>query len=508
MKRKHILLTLSIGILLVGCSKEKLSDLSQESSPIPNKAAIDAFIKVHLESGEVFRWETAGPDLLAGALIHSDSVTFVGYKPANETNIKDKIHEIDVKSPEWMAARQKVINRIVDKTNELYPGQNFSQADLLLSDETETFPSIDIKIFNEAVVDMLRKMPEVRYVEPGSYSLDEVDYRSESGCGGSAPGSIPAADYTPTAPDAKISWHLDYMNVPAAWSITSGDGVTVCLIDTGVSPDQDKLGSSFNSGQSQGRFLDKTGTYVSSWWWWASPDGPNDQCGHGTSMAGLIAAPRGHNGTSIGVAYNADLLAIRGTGDVVINGSSEKTGVKNGLKIAGDRSDVKVISMSLGDIFWSSKVADGVYYAYNKGKMIIAAAGTSTSFTNWVGVIFPASMSETVAVTGITDGSPMQECDVCHTGSAVDFVAVMQRSNDNERTALTLSMSGNQVDRVGGSSAATATTAGIAALIWSTNLSQTRTQVFNRMKTSASFYPNKSNSFGWGIINAGQAVAN
>ncbi len=65
----------------------------------------------------------------------------------------------------------------------------------------------------------------------------------------------------------------------------------------------------------------------------------------------MIAAPRGYGGTTVGVAYNADLYSIRGTGDVMINGSKEKKGVRNGLTKAGKRSDVKIISMSIGDIF-------------------------------------------------------------------------------------------------------------------------------------------------------------
>ncbi|HMQ64560.1 MAG TPA: S8 family serine peptidase, partial [Flavilitoribacter sp.] len=229
---------------------------------------------------------------------------------------------------------------------------------------------------------------------------------------------------------------------------------------------------------------------------------------HGTQMAGLLAAPRGNGGATVGVAYNANLLAIRATGDVVVNGSSEKKGVKNALIIAGGRSDVKVISMSLGDIFWSDTVADGIYYAYNHGKMIFAAAGTSTSFTNWWGVIFPAYMPETVAVTGIKDGSAMERCNVCHSGSEVDFVAVMQRASNNSRTALTLSMSGNQPSTVGGSSAATAITAGIAALVWSTNPGQTRNQVLTRLKNASQFYPSRDSQFGWGLIDAQQAVNN
>ena len=136
----------------------------------------------------------------------------------------------------------------------------------------------------------------------------------------------------------------------------------------------------------------------------------------------------------------------------------------------------------------------------------VEPAGTSLTWTSWVGVIFPASMSETTAVTGIRDGSPMQRCNTCHDGSKVDFVAVMQRRSNTDRTSLTLSRYNNTPGYVGGSSAATATTAGIAALVWATNPGQSRSQVLNRMKQAASIYPGRSGSFGWGIVDANQAV--
>ncbi len=64
----------------------------------------------------------------------------------------------------------------------------------------------------------------------------------------------------------------------------------------------------------------------------------------------------------------------------------------------------------------------------------------------------------------------------------------------------------NQSDYVGGSSVATATTAGIAALVWSKNPTWTRDQVLTKMRQSASFYPTKNAEFGYGNINAFLAV--
>jgi subtilisin family serine protease len=223
-------------------------------------------------------------------------------------------------------------------------------------------------------------------------------------------------------------------------------------------------------------------------------------------MAGLAAAPLTSSGSTVGVAYRSDLLSIRATSDVIINGSKEKRGVKDALIIAGNDSRTRVISMSIGDVFSSGTVKDGVYYAHNRGKMVLAAAGTSLSWTSWYGVIFPANMNETIAVTGIRSGTPYQRCNTCHDGSKVDFVAVMQRRNDTDRTSLTLSRSGATPGYVGGSSAATATTAGIAALVWATNPDQSREQVLNRMKNAASIYPGRDGDFGWGMIDADLAT--
>ena len=81
----------------------------------------------------------------------------------------------------------------------------------------------------------------------------------------------------------------------------------------------------------------------------------------------------------------------------------------------------------------------------------------------------------------------------------------MQRAASGN-TAPVLSYYENQSDYVGGSSVATATTAGIAALVWAKNPSWNRDQVLTKMKQSARFYPNKNADFGYGNINALLAV--
>ncbi len=162
--------------------------------------------------------------------------------------------------------------------------------------------------------------------------------------------------------------------------------------------------------------------------------------------------------------------------------------------------------MSMGRITSSSQVRDAINYAYGKSKLIFCAAGTSFSWTSgWYGVIFPATLSNVNAVTGVRDNSFGTTCDDCHDGSQTDFTIVMEKAS-NKRKPLTLAMSGDIPSTVGGSSVATATAAGIAALVWSRFPTYTRDQVLNKLIQTSANYPTKSSSLGWGNLNAGAAT--
>ena len=371
---------------------------------------------------------------------------------------------------------------------------------------------IDVIITKQETIIALRNSKYIRYMEPGDYkyladttSEEKSNSGTSSGCGYESE-AISTADYTTISPNAKAPWTFYQHNIPNAWSLSTGSGVTIGIVDTGVSPNQTLLGSSFNNGASSGRTIQKYGVYVDSIWPWSTTtDGSSDLCGHGTSMASVAAAPRNDKGMPVGVAYNANLVTYRAAYNVVLDGYHEQNGVKNAFTALGNNANVKIISMSMGYVFSVGKIEDAIKYAYNKGKLIFCAAGTSTSFTTFVGVIFPAWMPETVAVTGVKEGATYQKCDVCHTGSKVDFTVVMQRVG-TANTVPVDSYYDNQTDYVGGSSVATATTAGIAALVWSKNPTWTRNQVLTKMRQSASFYPTKNAEFGYGNINAFLAV--
>jgi serine protease len=406
MRFKHFIALFAVGIFLWGCAKDDLQTTADTDHNDPlTKSEINDFVRQKLEKENRFYWTMADDHMLWSAAVLSDSILSIGYQPVEEGDISDRMHLIDIQSEEWVAVKEELIDFIVDETNKAFPGTAVSARDLMPFKPQTVLPVINIKVYDENIIHALREMPQVRYIDPTGYTPQEI-YARDAGCDNSPAGFITPDDYTTVSPNAKVPWNFYNMNIPQAWNHSTGDGVRVAVIDTGVSPNQSKMGSEFNSGQSQGRSITKLGTYVSSWWWWASPDGPDDQCGHGTAMAGLVGAPRSTTGSSVGVAYNADLMTIRACADVVIYGSREVNGVSDAIVIAGSTSDVRVLSMSIGSVFYYGQINDAINYTYGQGKMLVCAAGTSTSFTNWYGVIFPAYLSKTVAVTGIKEGAP------------------------------------------------------------------------------------------------------
>ncbi|CAL2101979.1 S8 family serine peptidase [Tenacibaculum sp. 190130A14a] len=494
---KKTLLSLAVLLAVVSCSDNESVDLQETQAEILSKKEINQKIESSLQQTGDFKWTEQDANFIWSAVKHGEDILTVGYgtsknnfaRSAEADNIKEQLIKL-IHNIEGASAKGKT---------ELYVDENVNY--------------IDIKVTNKATIETLLKDSRVRYIEPSAYNFylsnNNTQERSSSsggsGCGYAGVATA-SADYRTVAPGARVPWTFDKHNIPQAWNYSTGAGVSVAIIDTGLSPEQKWMNQYFNDGYSSGRFVQKYGTFVDSWWAWSNNyDGVNDKCGHGTSMASVATAPRNNDNLPVGVAYNANLVSYRAVENVVIDDYHEKRGIVEALTALANRSDVKVISMSLGYPFSIGNVSDAIKYAHSKGKMILAAGGTSTSFTTWYGVIFPASMNETVAVTGIKENS-YSKCDVCHSGSKIDFTVQMQRTNGTDNKVPVLSYYNGQANYVGGSSVATATTAGIAALVWSKHPTWSRDQVLQKMKESADFYPSKHSEYGYGNIDALKAV--
>jgi subtilisin family serine protease len=277
------------------------------------------------------------------------------------------------------------------------------------------------------------------------------------------------------------------MRIPEAWSLSSGAGVTVGVTDTGISSNQAQLLSQFATGESTGRtvrlfYLTHLGSAY-------------DDCGHGTRMAGIIAAPR--DGRSVGgVAYRANLISVRQANGVAAVSSSDAAASVRAAAETGS----KVVVMAWESLNWWWQVSDEIeYWHYNRPVLFLGAAGTSGCGDGILdsNVVFPADMPEVVAVTGITYPGGGVPCGI-HYGSEVELTAYLSVPTTGRYTA--------DVVEMGGSSNATAVMGGIAALVWSRNPTFTRDQVRARLQQSGANYPSRHSQQGYGLVNALKAV--
>jgi thermitase len=222
-------------------------------------------------------------------------------------------------------------------------------------------------------------------VEPGKLAEAMSAYATRPDVERVEPDYLLYAHMTPGDPQYGQEWGLPRIGAPAAWDrVAGGSGVRVAVLDTGVA----------NHPDLSGRVIlaqDFTG----------SPYGSADRHGHGTHVAGTIAANANNGIGVVGVAYGANLLVGKVLGD---GGSGSFSSVANGIIWAADNG-AKVISMSLGaNLDCPSVIQDAVSYAWTRGAVIVAAAGNdgmSDAHT-------PGNCANVVPVGAVnsTDGRP------------------------------------------------------------------------------------------------------
>lgn len=476
-----------------------------------------------LQRGEQHDWQTKPPYFLWSAVVESDSVIAVGYKPAQVEDVHWESYDPD--QEDWRYARAYTIGFILQELNDSLRRKPLTEEEVVMS-PYEHLPILHVRVHDYTILAKLRQLATARYVAPSGYVPEAYIYTvqrsgSSSGCSERTSGISTTHDLDFVAPNSAVSWHIGNAThrVPAAWNVSpQGNGITVALIDTGVDPDNDHLDQNglFTSGQSGGRTIQKLDRFTTA------QNDPDDQCGHGTRMAGLIAHPRNGDGSITGVAYRANLISYRMGNNVIINSGAEKDAVALSVEHAADQSAVNILSMSVGKIWPNSEITDAIEYAYwTKGKMIFAAAGSAAC--NWATIpttgcigIFPAKTltAETIAVTGLnlsnsSSHTNLDNASGNYVGSYVDFGIYVENDDPNEGRshAVTTELDdGTGYAWSNDASAATATCAGIAALVWSVDPNASRAQVLSDLRQAASMGNNRDNNFGWGVIDAEAAA--
>ena len=502
---KKIILWCMVTITFAACQQDEIvfnqnnipvlqnkPSIVTEPAELYNERDVKNAVLDSLNNEGDFRWTHADIKMIcSGAKV--TNLIAVGYKPASFTaGLENVIQDINIKDRDWKNVHDELISFVVRTLDAKGVSLSISLSDLIYEDD-QALPIIIFRTNDTKVITALFNLKNVRYIEPYGF-WPYSDDRSSSGCSAST-STVNSSDISSILPLCYLPWNYNNLNIPSAWNTAEGAGIKIGVIDAGISNSQSLLGSQFNNGYSNNsRTIALDYTYGTSAY---------SSCTHGTSMSGIAVGPRNNQNAITGVAYKSDLLFIRGCDDVVLDASSELSGVKNALVRMGNNTTVKIISMSVGTPFYSSVLYDGVSFAYGKGKMIFAAAGTSFSFTSWWGVIYPAAFSQCIAVTGVKENG--NRCSNCHDGNEVRFTIPMERNVSTNRHGVSLPFSGVTSNYIGGSSCATAACAGIAALVWSVNPLLTRTQVYDCMSKTAQYLVPVSKK-GFGNPNAAAAV--
>jgi hypothetical protein len=180
-----------------------------------------------------------------------------------------------------------------------------------------------------------------------------------------------------------VFWGLDRVGAPSAWAAgITGASITVAVLDTGVDylhPDIDaNIWTNTREVAGNGIDDDRNGFIddIRGWDFAYNDNNPSDINGHGTHVAGTIAAENNGFGQT-GVAYNAKIMPVKVLSDT---GSGSFSNVARGIRYAADNG-ADVINLSLGGSTGSFELLDALRYANNRGVSIVMAAGNSRGAT-------------------------------------------------------------------------------------------------------------------------------
>ena len=283
---------------------------------------------------------------------------------------------------------------------------------------------------------------------------------------------VPPGALTPNDPFYSNEWHLTKINGPDAWSNTTGDsGLTVAIIDTGVDPNHPDLAAKL----------------VPGWNFYNNNSDSSDVYGHGTKVAGTVAA-MSNNGTGVAsVCWNCYIMPLRVSR---ADGYASWSTIATALGWAANQG-ARVANISY-QVTTSSTVTTAAKNFWGKGGVVVSSAGNDGKFVTYADNPY-------IVTVGATDPN-----DALYSwstaGNNIDLVAP---------GCTYTTLRGGGYGSGCGTSYSSPIVAGVAALVFSMNASLTPQKVTDILRLSADDLgaAGWDSTFGAGRVNASQAVA-
>ncbi|MFA4937117.1 MAG: S8 family serine peptidase [Patescibacteria group bacterium] len=323
-----------------------------------------------------------------------------GLSSVNTLNVKYKVKDI---APVFKELKDKQL-----QTNKSYK-QLFTETKANFSQRAKRAPK-NAKVPNltniykleledksadiQAICEEYKKDPNVEYCEP-NYIATVFTLPNDTYVDPNQKGTWLAGAWGQSYSNL---WGLEKIKMEEAWAVTSGgSNIIVAVSDTGVDynhPDiQDNIWN--NLGEVPDNNIDDDGNgYVddiSGYNFVNNSNNPMDDNGHGTHVAGTIAAKTDNNLGVAGVCPGCKIMPVKGLDG---SGSGYDNALAETITYAADNG-ADVINMSWGGQGNSQLIAAAVEYAYSQGVILVAAAGNSNLDVNY---FFPAKLPQVITV--------------------------------------------------------------------------------------------------------------
>lgn len=269
-----------------------------------------------------------------------------------------------------------------------------------------------------------------------------------------------------------VDWGVNRIGADKIWDKTTGSGIVVAVIDTGVQLDHADLSANISSGYD---FVNNDSSAY-------------DDNGHGTHVAGIIGAVNNGDGT-VGPSNTSRIMPVK-----VLNSSGYGylSDVAKGIYYAADNG-ARIINLSLGTTADSSVMRDAVRYAGQKGVLVVAAAGNSYGQS----CMYPAAYAESICVVATDRDNKL--ASFSNVGGELSAPGV-----SNYSTYL-----GNRYAYLSGTSMATPHIAGAAATLYSYCPKCTTTEIRQLLRDTAVDLgvAGRDGLFGYGLVDLVAAVS-